>query len=123
MSKGAEMDDESIEAIAELVGRHPALYYQMELEDSHILFHAVKSDFFGDVLLDVFRQYNNALFDSVRLMIRYEKSLKAWQEIASGVDDKMLKDTLVMDYVHPVFTAACDLPNVFKDQLVRGVSS
>lgn len=27
---------------------------------------------------------------------------------------------MVMDYVHPVFMVACDLPNVFKDQLVRG---
>lgn len=40
-------------------------------------------------------------------------------EIVAGVDDKVLRDTLVMDYVHPVFMAACDLPNVFKDQLVR----
>lgn len=41
-------------------------------------------------------------------------------EIVAGVDDKVLRDTLVIDYVHPVFMVACDLPNVFKDQLVRG---
>ena len=69
---------------------------------------------------DIFASYNDALFDSVRLMIRYEKSLKAWSEIIAGVDDKVLRDTLVMDYVHPVFVTACDLPNVFKDRLVRG---
>ncbi len=121
MSEGAEMDDAGFaEAIAGLVERHPALYYRMKLEDSHIPLHVVKRDFFGDTFLEVFRQYNNALFDSVRLMIRYEKSLKAWREIVAGVDDKVLRDTLVMDYVHPVFMAACDLPNVFKDQLVRG---
>ena len=27
---------------------------------------------------------------------------------------------LVMDYIHPVFVTACDLPNVFKGRLVRG---
>lgn len=69
---------------------------------------------------DVFASYNDALFDSVRLMIRYEKSLMAWQEIVSEIDDKEARDTLVMDYVHPVFVTARDLPNVFKDRLVRG---
>ena len=121
MSEGAEVNDDGFaEAIARLVDRHPALYYRVELEDSRIPFHVVERDFFGDTFLEVFWQYNNALFDSVRLMIRYEKSLKAWREIVAGVDDKVLRGTLVMDYVHPVFMVACDLPNVFKDQLVRG---
>ena len=115
------MDDDGFaEAIAGLVERHPVLYYRMKLEDSHIPCHVVKRDFFGDTFLEVFWQYNNALFDSVRLMIRYEKSLKAWEEIVAEVDDKVMRGTLVMDYVHPVFMVACDLPNVFKDQLVRG---
>lgn len=120
MSEAAGMDDESIEAIAELVGRHPMLYYRMELEDSHILRHAVKKSPFGDTFLDVFRQYNIALFDSVVLMIRCEKSLMAWREIVAGANGNVHKDSLIMDYVHPVFTTACDLPNVFKDRLVRG---
>lgn len=121
MREGAEVNDDGFaQMIAGLVERHPALCYRMVLEDSHIPLHAVKSGFIGDTFLEVFRQYNNALFDSVRLMIRYEKSLKAWREIVAGVDDKVLRDTLVMDYVHPVFMVACDLPNVFKDQLVRG---
>ena len=59
-------------------------------------------------------------FDSVRRLIRYEKSLKAWLVITEKVADKEIRDTLVMDYVQLVFEAACDLPNVFKDQLVRG---
>lgn len=121
MREETEMDDDGFAgAIAGLVERHPALHYRMELEDSHIPLHVVKRDFFGDTLLEVFRQYSNALFDSIRLMIRYEKSLMAWSEIITGVDDKVLRDTLVMDYVHPVFVTACDLPNVFKDRLVRG---
>ena len=121
MSKRAEMDDNSFaESIVKLVGRHPAPCYQTKLDKSHILFHTVKKDFFGNAFLEAFATYNIALFDFVRLMIRYEKSLKAWQEIISETNDKVLKDTLVMDYVHPVFVAACNLPNVFKDQLVRG---
>lgn len=53
-------------------------------------------------------------------MIRYEKSLMAWREAPSEINDKEIRDTLVMDYVHPVFVTASDLPNVFKDRLVRG---
>ena len=115
------MASESLaQTISKLVQIHPTLYYPIKLNDSHIPRHAVKRDFINDVFCDVFASYNDALFDSVRLMIRYEKSLKAWREIVAGVDDKVLRDTLVMDYVHPVFMVACDLPNVFKDQLVRG---
>ena len=85
MSEGAEVNDDGFaEAIARLVDRHPALYYRVELEDSRLPFHVVERDFFGDTFLEVFWQYNNALFDSVRLMIRYEKSLKAWREIVAG---------------------------------------
>lgn len=53
-------------------------------------------------------------------MIRYEKSLMAWRKIFSEIDDKEVRDSLTMDYVHPVFVTACDLPSMFKDRLVRG---
>lgn len=112
--------DNLAETIAQFAQIHPTLYYPIKLNDSHVPCHAVKRDFINDVFCDIFASYNDALFDSVRLMIRYEKSLKAWSEIIAGVDDKVLGDTLVMDYVHPVFVTACDLPNVFKDRLVRG---
>ena len=85
MSEGTEMNDDGFaEAIAGLVERHPALYYRTKLEDSHIPLHVVKRNFFDDTFLDVFRQYNDALFDSVRLMIRYDKSLKAWGRLSRG---------------------------------------
>lgn len=112
--------DNLAETIAQFAQIHPTLYYPIKLNDSHVPRHAVKRDFINDVFCDIFASYNDALFDSVRLMIRYEKSPKAWSEIIAGVDDKVLRDTLVMDYVHPVFVTACDLPNVFKDRLVRG---
>lgn len=63
--------------------------------------------------------YNAALFDSVRQMIRYEKSLSAWSTIVSDIDSKDVRNTLIMDYVYPVFRFLADIPNVFKDQLVR----
>lgn len=85
MKEVAEVNDDSFAKMtAGLVERHPALYYRMVLEDSHIPLHAVKRGFFGDTFLEVFRQYNNALFDSVRLMIRYEKSLMAWGRLSRG---------------------------------------
>lgn len=85
MSEGAEVNDDGFaEVIAGLVDRHPALYYRVELEDSHIPLRVVERGFFDDTFLEVFRQYNNALSDSVRLMIRYEKSLKAWGRLSRG---------------------------------------
>lgn len=112
--------DSLAQTISRLEEIHPTLYYPIKLNDSHIPLHTVKRDFFNDVFCSTFASYNDALFDSVRLMIRYEKSLIAWREIISEIDDKEVKDTLVMDYVHPVLVTACDLPNVFKDRLVRG---
>lgn len=54
MREGAEMNDDGFaKVIAGLVERHPALYYRMVLEDSHIPFHAVKRGFFGDTFLEV----------------------------------------------------------------------
>lgn len=112
--------DSLAQTISRFVEIHPTLYYPIKLIDSHIPRHAVKRDFINDVFCDVFASYNDALFDSVRLIIRYEKPLMAWREIISGINDKEVKDTLIMDYVHPVFVTACDLPNAFKDRLVRG---
>jgi len=112
--------DNLAKTIARFAEIHPTLYYPIKLNDSHIPRHAVKRDFINDVFCDVFASYSDALFDSVRLIIRYEKSLMAWQDIVSEIDDKEIKDTLIMDYVHPVFVTACDLSNVFKDRLVRG---
>lgn len=121
MTEKAVVDNKDLaEDIASLIIRHPTIYYSIQLEDSGVLRHRVAYSPVNDTFYDIFSSYNDALFESVRLIIRYEKSLKAWSEIVSTVEDKVLKDTLVMDYVHPVFVTACDLPNVFKDQLVRG---
>lgn len=53
-------------------------------------------------------------------MIRYEKSPMAWRKIFSEIYSKEVRDTLAMDYVRPVFVTTYDLPNMFKDRLVRG---
>ncbi len=120
MSEECRCDDNLAAAIAELVGKHPASYYPMKLEDSHVSCHGVKLDFFNDIFCNVFNSYNCSLFECVRLMVRYEKLLSAWQAIIDEVDDRVIRDTLMMDYVHPTFTVLCDLPNVFKDRLARG---
>ena len=120
MSEERGSDDDFAVTIAALVAKHPSLYYPIRLEDSHVPCHAVRHDIFNDVFCDVFDSYNSALFDCVRLIIRYEKSLAAWRPIVDEVDDKVTRDTLIMDYVQPAFTVLCDLPNMFKDRLVRG---
>lgn len=112
--------DEFVEKVAELVGKHPGIYYPIALEDSCVSKHPDKGDMLNDVFCSVFTLYNNGLFDSIRLMIRYEKSLKAWEEIASTIDDESLRNSVVMDYVHPVFMVICDIPNTFKDRLACG---
>lgn len=105
--------------IASALSRHPALYYSTQLENSHIPAHRFMASFFGDPFTDTFNAYNVALFDSVRQMIRYEKSLSAWSTIVADIDSKDVRNTLVMDYIYPVFRFLSDIPNVFKDQLVR----
>ena len=115
-------NDELAKEIEKLIIKHPNLYYSMELDGSHIEHHPNPVDLRYDSFCDVFKLYNDGLFDSLRLTIRYEKSLKAWCEIIPDVDDESsdLKNTLIMDYVYPVFIMACNIPNTFKDQLVRG---
>lgn len=49
-------------SIARLIEAHPAIYYRIQLEDSHIPFHVVERDMFNDVFCDVFTSYNSALF-------------------------------------------------------------
>lgn len=52
-------------------------------------------------------------------MIRYEKSLSVWSDVVTDIDSKDVRNTLVMDYIYPVFRFLSDIPNVFKDQLIR----
>lgn len=105
--------------IAAVLSKHPALYYPTKLENSQVLLHPDKGSFSGDPFSDTFNTYNTALFDSVRQMIRYEKSLTAWSTVVADIDSKDVRNTLIMDYVYPVFRFLADIPNVFKDQLVR----
>lgn len=85
--------DSLAQTISKLAEIHPALYYPIKLNDSHIPLHTVKRDFFNDVFCSTFASYNDTLFDSVGLMIRYQKSLMAWRKIVSEIDTKEVKDT------------------------------
>lgn len=89
--------------IAAVLSKHPALYYPTKLENSQVLLHPDKGSFSGDPFSDTFNTYNTALFDSVRQMIRYEKSLTAWSTVVADIDSKDVRNTLIMDYVYPVF--------------------
>lgn len=113
-----ESDSLSVQ-IAAAPSRHPALYYSAQLENSHIPAHRDMNSFFGDPFTDTFNAYNVALFDSVREMIRYEKSLSVWSTIVTDIDSEVVRNTLIMDYIYPVYRFLSDIPNVFKDQLVR----
>lgn len=119
-SVNVPVESDSLSAqIATALSRHPALYYSTQLENSHIPALHDMNSFFGDPFIDTFNAYNVALFDSVRQMIRYEKSLSAWSSIVTDIDSKDVRNTLIMDYIYPVFRFLSDIPNVFKDQLVR----
>lgn len=115
-----DSEDEFANELCKLIRKHPGLCYSIQLEDTHILRHIIFGDLADDVFRNVYTTYNNALYDSLRLLVRYEKSLKAWCEIIKLAGEKEILDTLIMDYVYPIFLVTCDLPNVFKDQLVRG---
>ena len=114
------MDNEFMDKIERIVERHPRLCYSIELEDSHIPYRPAEMDMFFSTFYGVWREYSQALFGSIRLMVRYEKSLVAWSQLVEEADSE-IRDTLVIDYVQPVFGAVCDIPNAFKDQLVRAV--
>lgn len=87
-----ESDSLSVQ-IAAAPSRHPALYYSAQLENSHIPAHRDMNSFFGDPFTDTFNAYNVALFDSVREMIRYEKSLSVWSTIVTDIDSEVVRNT------------------------------
>lgn len=119
-SVNVPLEDDPLSAqIAAVLSKHPVLYYSAQLENSHIAAHRDKNSFLGDPFTDTFNAYNGALFDSVRQIIRYEKSLSTWSAVVADIDSEDVRNTLIMDYVYPVFRFLSDIPNVFKDQLVR----
>lgn len=112
------MGEGQLHIITEIVQKHPALYYSTEIDDTRIRALPTDYDFFNDDFCHVWQEYNQALFDSIRQLVRYEKSLIAWNTLTEDIDGRV-KDTIIMDYVYPVFRIACDIPNIFKDQIVR----
>lgn len=97
------VESDSLSAqIASALSRHPALYFSTKLENSHILAHRDMNSFFGDPFTDTFNAYNVALFDSVRQMICYEKSLSVWSAIVTDNDSEDVRNTLIMDYIYSV---------------------
>lgn len=114
------MSEEFVTKVTESVRRHPDLYYSIKIEDEHIPFLPARGDPLNDTFCNVWHEYSYAMFDSIRQLIRYEKSLYAWKQLVEDTDDNV-KNTVVMDYVFPTFRIACDLPSTFKDQVIRAV--
>ena len=67
-----DSEDEFANELCKLIRKHPGLCYSIQLEDTHILRHIICGDLADDVFRDVYTTYNNALFDSLRLLVRYE---------------------------------------------------
>lgn len=113
-------DEEFIDKMTDIVQRHLRVSYAMPIEDAHIAFEQVPSDFLNDDYCTVWREYNAALFECVRLLVRYEKALKAWEELCRDLEEDV-RLTCLADYAYPTFRVACDIPLTFKEQLAKDV--
>jgi len=118
---GSRMFDEGFaSSISEVVARHPALALSIQVEESHFAKKNVTLHLMSDEFHVTWERYNDALFDTLRRMVRYERSVLAWATLLDGVADIDLKNTITADYVDPVFRVLADLPIAFKDQIIRG---
>lgn len=114
------MDDNFIDKMADAVQRHLRMSFAIDVQDAHIALERVPFDLMHDDFCTVWEEYNGALFDSIRLLVRYERSLKAWDTLAQDLEDDV-RLTCIADYAYPTFRVACDLPLTFKEQLAKGV--
>lgn len=102
------------EAIGNALKEHSILSLQVRVEDAHTPYYRVPQDFGHDEFCVVWSEYNDALFRSLHLYIRYFRQLLAWEKLLPNVGSDVVS-TLIMDYVHPVFRTICDIPVTFKD--------
>ena len=58
-------DEEFNDKMTDIVQRHLRVSYAMPIEDAHIAFEQVPSDFLNDDYCTVWREYNAALFECV----------------------------------------------------------
>lgn len=112
------VEDDYAGRVLKVLSGHPALALSMPVVDSHIAKNDVPISIVNEFDA-LWREYDDALFGSIRRMVRYERSALAWVELLNGVEDKALRDTVTVDYVEPVFRTLVDLPLAFKDQLVK----
>lgn len=104
--------------IAQVLSKQVSLCYSIHLEDSEVVYRPWSA---GPVagFSELRNEYLYEVFDTVRQIIRFEKSLKAWDEVLGQVKDCTLGDVLRMDYAFPVFRTLFDLPILFKEQFIR----
>lgn len=116
----SEEIDAFANAIAGVIAKHPALSLSAEVEESHVVLKTIAEHPFGEPFYDTWNEYNHGLFDSIRRMVRYERSSMAWDELLKEVEDGDLKNTITVDYLEPVFRSLVDLYTAFKDQTIKG---
>lgn len=112
-------ENDFVDRVLKVLNGHPALALSMLVVDSHIAKNDVPISIVSDEFDVIWREYDDALFGSIRRMIRYERSARAWVQLLDSVEDKAVCDTVTVDYVEPVFRMLVDLPLAFKDQLVK----
>lgn len=113
------MEDEFINQVAQVVERHSRSYLLVEIKDAHFRKYQPTYNLADGTLSDCIIEFNDAIFDSLRLLIRYLRSLYAWNAAIQDCSEEV-RGTVLADYVYPVFRLACDIPNTIKDQIIRG---
>ena len=106
--------------ISKVIAKHPALALSIKVDESHFAKKRVALSLLADEFHVIWARYNDGLFDTLRRMVRYERSVTAWCMLLNDIVDADLRNTITADYVDPVFRVLSDLPIAFKDQVVRG---
>lgn len=120
MESQQNLSPEAMARIEELVRRHPSTMYSLRVDDSHIPYVEVPAPaIFDDEFVGVWREYNYSLFSLIRLSVRYQWSVLAWDKLLKEAEED-IRPTVTIDYLWPVMRSLVDIPTTFKDQLARG---
>lgn len=115
-----ELTEANFHEMQIVVSRHVQLMHTYELEGARVQFREVPNGLAASEYESVWSEYNSGLFNTLCLIIRYQKSLMAWRDLLLSISSE-IESNIRIDYVNPVLRTACDLPSTFKDQMIRAV--